>query len=111
LGKNFDSTGAFGPWLVTPDELPPGGSGLRITTRINEDIVQDASTSDMVFDVAKLIEILSSTMTLEPGDLIVTGTPSGVGYTRKPPLFLKPGDICSVEIEKIGILENPVVGQ
>ncbi|MDX9958314.1 MAG: fumarylacetoacetate hydrolase family protein [Clostridia bacterium] len=111
LGKNFDATGAFGPWLVTPDELPPGGAGLRIATRINGSIVQDASTSDMVFSVAQLIEILSSTMTLEPGDLIVTGTPSGVGYTRNPPLFLKPGDRCEVEIEKIGVLGNPVVSQ
>lgn len=110
LGKNFDATGAFGPWLVTPDELPPGGQGLRISTRINGSIVQDASTSDMVFDVATLIKMLSTTMTLEPGDLIVTGTPSGVGYTRTPPLFLKPGDICKIEIEKIGILSNPIIG-
>jgi acylpyruvate hydrolase len=109
LGKNFDATGAFGPWLVTPDELPPGGSGLRITTRINGDVVQNASTSNMVFNVANLIEILSSTMTLLPGDMIVTGTPSGVGYTRQPPMFLKPGDFCEVEIEKIGILANPVI--
>ena len=109
LGKNFDATGAFGPWLITPDELPPGGAGLRITTRVNGSTVQDASTSDMVFDVASLIEILSSTMTLEPGDMIVTGTPSGVGYTRQPPLFLRPGDICEVEIERIGILGNPVI--
>jgi 2-keto-4-pentenoate hydratase/2-oxohepta-3-ene-1,7-dioic acid hydratase in catechol pathway len=108
LGKNFDATGAFGPWLVTPDELPPGGAGLRITTRLNGNIVQDANTSDMVFNVAALIEILSATMTLEPGDLIVTGTPSGVGYTRTPPLFLKPGDTCKIEIEKIGVLSNPV---
>jgi 2-keto-4-pentenoate hydratase/2-oxohepta-3-ene-1,7-dioic acid hydratase in catechol pathway len=109
LGKNFDATGGFGPWLVTPDELPSGGEGLHITTRINGSIVQNASTSDMVFNVASLINILSSTMTLEPGDMIVTGTPSGVGYTRTPPLFLKPGDICEVEIEKIGILSNPVI--
>ncbi|MFH2115463.1 MAG: fumarylacetoacetate hydrolase family protein [Spirochaetota bacterium] len=111
LGKNFDATGAFGPWLVTPDELPPGGAGLRIATRINGNVVQDASTSDMVFDVASLIKILSSIMTLEPGDMIITGTPSGVGYTRQPPVFLKPGDTCEVEIEKIGILGNPVIDQ
>lgn len=109
LGKNFDATGAFGPWLVTPDELPPGGSGLRIITRLNGNMVQNATTSDMVFNVASLIKILSSTMTLEPGDMIITGTPSGVGYTRKPPLFLKPGDVCEIEIEKIGILSNPVI--
>ncbi len=111
LGKNFDATGAFGPWLVTPDELPPGGVGLRLTTRINGNLVQNASTADMVFDVVNLIKILSSAMTLEPGDMIVTGTPSGVGYTRKPPLFLKPGDYCEIEIEKLGILGNPVIGQ
>ena len=110
LGKNFDATGAFGPWLVTPDELPPGGDGLRITTQVNGSIVQDASTSDMVFNVANLIEILSTTMTLEPGDLIITGTPSGVGYTRIPPLFLKPGDTCRIEIERIGVLSNRVIG-
>jgi 2-keto-4-pentenoate hydratase/2-oxohepta-3-ene-1,7-dioic acid hydratase in catechol pathway len=111
LGKNFDATGAFGPWLVTPDELPPGGAGLRIVTRVNGNPVQNASTSDMVFDVANLIRILSSAMTLEAGDVIVTGTPSGVGYTRQPPLFLKPGDVCEVEIEKLGILANPVISQ
>ena len=111
LGKNFDATGAFGPWLVTPDELPPGGAGLRIVTRLNGSIVQDARTSDMVFDVASLIQILSSAMTLEAGDMIITGTPSGVGYTRQPPVFLKPGDVCEVEIEKIGILANPVISQ
>jgi acylpyruvate hydrolase len=82
--------------------------GLRIVTRINGTIVQNASTSDMVFDVANLIEILSSTMTLEPGDMIVTGTPSGVGYTRQPPLFLKPGDICEVEDREDWHLGNPV---
>lgn len=109
LGKNFDATGSFGPWLSTPDELPPGATGLRITTKVNDMVVQSANTSDLVFDVASLIRMLSSTMTLEPGDMIVTGTPSGVGYTRKPPLFLKAGDTCEVEIEKLGVLKNTVV--
>lgn len=109
VGKNFDGTGAFGPWLVTPDELPAGARGIRIRTRLNGQTVQDGSTSDMVFDVADLISILSRTMTLEPGDVLVTGTPSGVGMARKPPLFMKPGDICEVEIEGIGILRNPVI--
>lgn len=107
-GKNFDDTGAFGPWLVTADELPPGCEGLRLETRLNGEAVQSASTSDMVFPVAKLVAILSSFLTLKPGDVIVTGTPSGVGMARKPQLFMKHGDVCEVEIEKIGVLSNPV---
>lgn len=109
VGKNFDGTGAFGPVLVTPDELPPGARGVRIRTRLNGRTVQDGTTSDMVFDVADLVSILSRTMTLEAGDVLVTGTPSGVGMARKPPLFMKPGDVCEVEIDGIGILRNPVV--
>ena len=109
VGKNFDGTGAFGPALVTPDELPRGARGLRIRTRLNGLTVQDGTTSDMVFDVADLISILSRTMTLEPGDVLVTGTPSGVGMARKPPLYMKNGDVCEVEIEGIGILRNPVI--
>jgi 2-keto-4-pentenoate hydratase/2-oxohepta-3-ene-1,7-dioic acid hydratase in catechol pathway len=108
IGKNFDGTGAFGPCLVTADELPPGGSGLHIQTRLNGTVVQSASTNDMVFSVARLISILSEAITLSPGDLIVTGTPAGVGMARKPPLFMKQGDVCEVEIEGIGILTNSV---
>ncbi|MEK9280890.1 MULTISPECIES: fumarylacetoacetate hydrolase family protein [unclassified Bradyrhizobium] len=108
IGKNFDSTGAFGPIFVTADELPPGCSGLKLETRLNGAIVQSAAIDSMVFDVATQISIISEAMTLEPGDLIVTGTPSGVGVARKPPLWMKPGDICEVEIEKIGVLRNPV---
>lgn len=108
IGKNFDGTGAFGPVLVTADELPPGAAGLSIQTRLNGQTVQQASTSDMVFNVARLVSILSEAMTLEPGDVIVTGTPAGVGMARKPPLFLKHGDVCEVEIENIGILTNRV---
>lgn len=107
-GKNFDDTGAFGPWFVTADELPAGCEGLRLTTKLNGQVLQDASISDMVFSVAKLVSILSSFMTLKPGDVIVTGTPSGVGLARKPPLFMKDGDVCEVEIEKIGVLSNPI---
>ena len=107
-GKNFDDTGSFGPWFVTDDELPAGCEGLRLTTKLNGQLVQDASISDMVFSVARLVSILSSFMTLKPGDVIVTGTPSGVGLARKPPLFMKHGDVCEVEIEKIGILSNPI---
>ena len=107
-GKNFDDTGAFGPWFVTADELPPGCEGLRLQTRLNGQVVQDASISDMVFSVAKLIEILSSFLTLKPGDVIVSGTPSGVGLARKPPLWMKQGDVVEVEIDQIGTLSNPV---
>jgi 2-keto-4-pentenoate hydratase/2-oxohepta-3-ene-1,7-dioic acid hydratase in catechol pathway len=106
MGKNFDRTGALGPLIVTPDELPPGASGLRICLRVNGEIRQDSNTAEMVFDVATLISLLSEVMTLEPGDVIATGTPAGVGYARKPPRFLKPGDVCEVEIEGIGRLIN-----
>jgi acylpyruvate hydrolase len=109
LGKNFDGTGGFGPALVTPDELPAGGVGIRVTTRLNGKVLQDGNTADMVFGVAELVHLLSEVMTLEPGDLIVTGTPAGVGMARKPPLFMKAGDVCEVELEGIGILRNPVV--
>ena len=107
-GKNFDDTGAFGPWLVTADELPKGCEGLKLETRLNGQVVQSASTSDMVFPVAKLVAIISSFLTLKPGDVIVTGTPSGVGMARKPQLWMKPGDVCEIEIENIGVLSNPV---
>jgi acylpyruvate hydrolase len=109
IGKNFDDTGPFGPCLVTADELPPGGKDLRLETRLNGKVVQQASTNDMVFDVATLISIISEAMTLRSGDVIVTGTPSGVGASRKPPLWMRPGDIVEVEIEKIGCLSNPVI--
>ncbi|ANB76356.1 fumarylacetoacetate hydrolase [Paraburkholderia phytofirmans OLGA172] len=108
MGKNFDETGAIGPQFVTADELPPGAVGLRIQTRLNDVVVQNANTSQMVFDVATLIALISDAMTLRPGDLIVTGTPSGIGMARKPPLWMKPGDVCEVEIEQIGVLRNPI---
>ena len=108
IGKNFDGTGAFGPSMVTEDELPPGASGLHIQTRLNGAVVQDATTNDMVFSVARLISILSEAMTLSPGDIIVSGTPAGVGMARNPPLFMKQGDVCEVEIEGIGILRNSI---
>ncbi|QBR01936.1 fumarylacetoacetate hydrolase family protein [Paraburkholderia pallida] len=110
MGKNFDGTGALGPYFVPSVALPPGCKGLRLQTRLNGEIVQDADTADMVFDVATLVSLLSVTFTLEAGDVIVTGTPAGVGMAHKPPLWMKPGDVCEVEIEKIGILRNPVVG-
>jgi 2-keto-4-pentenoate hydratase/2-oxohepta-3-ene-1,7-dioic acid hydratase in catechol pathway len=108
LAKNFDGTGAFGPCLSTADGLPPGGQGLRLTTKVNGTVMQDGNTSDMIFNVAVLISLISEGLTLEPGDVILTGTPPGVGAARNPPAFLQPGDICEVEIEGIGILHNPV---
>ncbi len=108
MGKNFDATGGFGPEMVSADELPAGASGLRLQTRLNGSVVQQASTSDMIFDVAELIFVISEAITLAPGDIIVSGTPSGVGFARKPPLFMKHGDICEVEIEGIGTLSNPI---
>ena len=108
MGKNFDGTGGFGPDLVTPDELPAGASGLRLVARLNGQIMQDSNTADMIFDVATLIAILSEAMTLEPGDVIATGTPAGVGYARTPPVFMRPGDVTEIEIEGIGILSNVV---
>ncbi|MCP3729996.1 fumarylacetoacetate hydrolase family protein [Sphingomonas sp. MG17] len=108
MGKNFDRTGGFGPELVTPDELPAGAAPLRIMTRLNGETMQDSNTGDMIFDVATLIATLSEAMTLEPGDVIATGTPSGVGYARKPQVFMRPGDVCEIEIEGIGTLCNPI---
>ncbi len=107
-GKNFDGTGALGPWIVTADELPPGASGLGIRSRLNGRIMQESNTANMIFSVAKTIAILTEVMTLEPGDLIATGTPEGVGHARKPPVWMRPGDEISIEIDQIGTLTNPV---
>lgn len=108
MGKNFDRTGALGPLLVTADELPSGGRGLSIRTRVNGRILQEGNTADMVFGVAQLIAYVSKVMTLEPGDVIATGTPAGVGFARNPPVFLRGGDICEIEVEGIGTLCNPI---
>ena len=108
MGKNFDGTGSFGPWLVTPDAVPPGARGLRIQGRLNGRVMQDSRTDLLIFNVATLIETISVAMSLERGDVIITGTPGGVGAARKPPVFMKPGDIFEVEIEKLGVLTNPV---
>jgi 2-keto-4-pentenoate hydratase/2-oxohepta-3-ene-1,7-dioic acid hydratase in catechol pathway len=109
LGKNFDGTGGFGPELVTPDEVPPGASGLRLQCRLNGEIMQDANTREMIFGVQDTIAILTQCLTLLPGDLLVMGTCAGVGLLRNPPVFMKPGDVCEVEIEGIGVLSNPIV--
>ncbi|WP_266180511.1 fumarylacetoacetate hydrolase family protein [Dyella humicola] len=111
VGKNFDGTGAFGPWVVTADELPLGATGLMLETRLNGIVMQRASTSDMIFGVAQTIALLSEAMTLDAGDVIVMGTPSGVGYARKPPVYMKAGDICEVDIERIGVLRNVVADE
>ncbi len=108
LGKNFDRTGGFGPELITADELPAGGRGLHLETRLNGTVVQSANTADLIFDVPTLISRLSEAASLEIGDVIVTGTPAGIGFFRKPPLYMKPGDVCEVEIEGLGILRNPI---
>ncbi len=111
VGKNFDATCPLGPDFVTADELPAGGKDLKISTRLNGQTVQSQSTSDMIFDVATLVSLLSDAMTLEPGDIILTGTPSGVGMARNPKLFMQQGDVCECEIERIGVLKNPVLDE
>ena len=108
IGKNFDGTGALGPELVTADELPPGLAGLSLSTTRNGSIMQEGNIDDLVFPVAKLITILSECMTLEPGDVVVTGTPSGVGAARKPPVWMKAGDQVEVHVEGLGTLRNTV---
>lgn len=109
MGKNFDASGSFGPEFVSADELPPGANGLRLQCRLNGVVVQDTNTRDMIFDVATLVAACSEAMALAPGDIIITGTPSGVGLARTPPLWMKVGDVCEVEVEGVGILSNPVV--
>ena len=104
-GKNFPGTGAFGPWMVTPDEVGDLAK-LRLQTRVNGQVVQDALIEQMIFDVPRQIEYCSAFTRLEPGDVIVTGTPGGVGAKRQPPLWLKPGDTVEVEIDKVGLLRN-----
>ena len=108
IGKNFDATGPFGPWLVTPDELPPGAAGLRIQSRLNGQVMQDSNTRLMITSVAQAIQLLSECLTLEVGDVIAMGTPAGVGYARAPPVFMRAGDRIEIEIESIGVLSNPV---
>lgn len=108
VGKNFDNTGAFGPELVTSDELPDGMAGLSLTTKLNGELMQDGQIDNLVFPVRTLISILSECMTLEPGDVVVTGTPAGVGYARKPPVWMKHGDTVEIEVEGLGKLINTV---
>jgi 2-keto-4-pentenoate hydratase/2-oxohepta-3-ene-1,7-dioic acid hydratase in catechol pathway len=109
-GKNFVGTGPFGPWLVTPDEIGDP-TKLKLETRVNGKVVQSSDTSLLIFSIPRLIEYSSTIFDLVPGDVIATGTPAGVGFTRKPPIFLKPGDVVEVEIENIGVLRSPVVDE
>jgi 2-keto-4-pentenoate hydratase/2-oxohepta-3-ene-1,7-dioic acid hydratase in catechol pathway len=112
MGKNFDRTGGFGPWMVTADEVPPGGKGLKIMSRLNGKTMQSDNTDNMMFPLAETLVYLTKGMTLEPGDVILTGTPSGVGHARKPdPVWMKAGDTCEIEIEKVGVLRNPIADE
>ena len=109
-GKNFVGTGPFGPWLVTPDNIGDPAK-LKIETRVNGAVMQSSDTSMLIFPIPRLIEYCSTIFDLVPGDVVATGTPAGVGFARKPPIFLKPGDVVEVEIERIGVLRNPVVAE
>jgi acylpyruvate hydrolase len=109
MGKNFDHTGGFGPWMVTADALPDGAKGLKIESRLNGTVMQSDNTANMMFPVPEMLVYITQGMTLEPGDIIFTGTPSGVGHARKPnPIWMKNGDVCEIEIEGLGTLRNPI---
>jgi len=111
MGKNFDRTGGFGPWFVSADELPPGAKGLKIESRLNGQVMQSDNTDNMMFPIVELLVYVTQGMTLEPGDIIFTGTPSGVGQARTPPVWMKGGDVCEVEIQGIGVLRNPIADE
>jgi 2-keto-4-pentenoate hydratase/2-oxohepta-3-ene-1,7-dioic acid hydratase in catechol pathway len=108
MGKNFDRTGGFGPWMVSADELPKAGVGLNIQSRLNGHVMQSDNTANMMFPLIETLVYLTKGMTLEPGDIIVTGTPSGVGHARKPPIWMKPGDLIEIDIQDVGVLRNPI---
>ena len=107
-GKNFSGTGAFGPWMVTSDEIGPGAE-MTLVTRVNGKEMQRATTRFMIHSIPALIEHISVFTTLEPGDVIVTGTPGGIGSKRKPPVFLEEGDVVEVDVDRIGVLRNRVM--
>jgi 2-keto-4-pentenoate hydratase/2-oxohepta-3-ene-1,7-dioic acid hydratase in catechol pathway len=106
-GKNFAATGGFGPWMVTADEIPPG-TKMTLSCRLNGQEMQRATTEQMIFRIPKIIEYVSTWTTLAPGDVLVTGTPGGVGARRNPPVWMKPGDTVEVEIDKVGVLVNTI---
>ena len=107
-GKNFVGTGPFGPWMVTKEEIPDPAN-LKLETRLNGKVMQSSNTANLIFDIPTIISYSSDIFDLVPGDVLVTGTPGGVGWSRKPPIFMQPGDVCEVEFEGIGVLRNPVV--
>jgi 2-keto-4-pentenoate hydratase/2-oxohepta-3-ene-1,7-dioic acid hydratase in catechol pathway len=107
-GKNFPSTGAFGPWMVTADEIPPETT-LTLSCRLNGELMQQATTDQMIFSIPTIIEYVSTVTGLQPGDVIVTGTPGGVGSRRTPPVWMKPGDVVEVSVDRIGVLHNTIV--
>ncbi|WP_165064848.1 fumarylacetoacetate hydrolase family protein [Marisediminicola senii] len=108
LGKNADASGPIGD-LVTADEVGDLRDGLRVTCRVNGEVMQDGNSRDMIFELGSVLALVSRTMTLNPGDILVTGTPEGVGYTQTPPVLLGPGDVVEVEVERLGILRTPVI--
>ena len=110
LGKSWDTHGPIGPWLTTADEIADP-QALHLQTWVNGELLQDASTKEMVWGIAEQIEVLSTVCTLEPGTILATGTPAGVGIARKPPILLKPGDVVRIEIEGLGAIENPVIAE
>ena len=111
IGKNFDGTGAFGPWFVPAPDLPPGAAGLKIESRLNGKVMQSDNTKNMLFPVAETLCLITEAITLEPGDVVVMGTPAGVGYARTPPVWMQPGDRIEIEIEGIGVLGNTVTDE
>lgn len=111
VGKNFPSTGGFGPWIVTADEIPDPNPDLELTTRLNGEVMQHTTTGKMIFDVATIIAFVSVFTELEPGDILLTGTPEGIGRARNPPVWMKPGDTIEVEIERIGTLRNVITAE
>ncbi len=110
-GKNFDDTGAVGPFVVTPDDLPEGAVGLKIESRIGDEILQSANTSDMMWSVAKTIATIAEYTTLQAGDMIAMGTPPGVGHAKVPPRWLRPGEVVEAEVEGIGICKSPIIDE
>ncbi len=108
MGKNFDRTGSIGPWFVSADELPRGATGLRIQSRLNGTVMQSDNTSNMMFPLPETLVYLTKGITLEPGDVIFTGTPSGVGHARNPQVWMKPGDTIEVDIQDVGVLRNSI---